>query len=543
MKIKSEIVRFPGLRGVEHFFVQLRLLPHHRLFVLFALLAVVSRVVFMLYTERVWEDALIALTSARNVWEGFGLTHHASEPFVQCFTSVLGELIMVAGEAFRQGLLAMQLVSIFASVVTIYFAYQIGVSLSFNWTAHTLVLSYLAFDHLQIFFGMSGMETQIATALLLANAYFYLSSQWTKLGIALGFVILARPEFVLWAVIIGVALVVWHREAINRVVIPAVFIVLPWLIFAWVYYGSLTPHTVMVKSIVYDRHPFASIGQILQFCLDWWKHVAPFRQYWAVSEAPLQDWVLKCVVLGVVSFSLFGAYRVLIINRRVWAIIVLVAGFFVYRTVTANGPYTMWYLPPFMALFFLLVGSGVTFAAKKAKVATLVVSLLLTISYVAPLIFVLPLDKKMQEEIEIGVRTKVGRHLNELMTSSDTAVLEPLGYIGWQARNKTIYDYPGLGSPIALEALKTKPGTGLGGMMELLAPTFAVLRPDVANDINIYLPKTAALYETVSHIKLEKPINLTNWGLSYLLIDNDFIILKRKKISSIDATMDISRTS
>lgn len=56
-------------------------------FSLFSLPAQATRLTFWFYTGRVWEDALVTITAARNVWEGFGLTHHASEPHVQSFTS------------------------------------------------------------------------------------------------------------------------------------------------------------------------------------------------------------------------------------------------------------------------------------------------------------------------------------------------------------------------------------------------------------------------------------------------------------------------
>jgi hypothetical protein len=512
----------------RRFFTELLSLPHHRLFIIFAVLAVATRVIFMLYTGRIWEDALIALTSARNVWEGFGWTHHVSEPRVQSFSSVVGELIMVIGESVRQGLLAVRLASIAASVATVYFAFRIGSLLLFNGIAHTLVLSYLAMDHLQIFFGMGGMETQVVTAILLANAYFYLSRQWRKLGFALGLAILSRPEFMLWAVIMIIAVLIWHRGAIFKTLLPAAIIALSWVIFAVSYFGSYTPQTIIAKSIVYERRPFAPLQVILQFCLDWWKHVAPFREYWAVSTAPVPDSLLKLVVVLLLVFALIGAYHATILNKRIFAVIILVAGFAAYRTVTASGAYFMWYLPPFMALFFLLGGAGVTYASKWAKVPAALAACLIAIAYATPFVFALPLDKTMQQEIEIGVRTKVAEELDLLMAPGDSVVLEPLGYIGWRIRNKTIYDYPALASPIALKALMTMPGTGLVGMMKVLSPTFAVLRPDILHDLNFYLPETAANYETIRHITLEKPIDLSHWGLSYLLIDNEFFILKRK---------------
>src|SRR6185295_11098804 len=65
--------------------------------------AVATRVAFWAYTGRIWEDAIISLSPARNVWEGVGLTHHASEPRVHSFTSALGELVLIFGEAFGPG--------------------------------------------------------------------------------------------------------------------------------------------------------------------------------------------------------------------------------------------------------------------------------------------------------------------------------------------------------------------------------------------------------------------------------------------------------
>lgn len=45
------------------------------------------------------------ITAARNVREGFGLTRHASEPYVQSFTSPVSVLIPIVGELFHQKLL------------------------------------------------------------------------------------------------------------------------------------------------------------------------------------------------------------------------------------------------------------------------------------------------------------------------------------------------------------------------------------------------------------------------------------------------------
>ena len=114
------------------------------------IVAVTARVIFWLYTGRIWEDALISLTPARNVWDCIGLTHHVSELRVHSFTSALGKLILIAGEAFHQGLLAMRLASIVASIAALYFAYRLGVLLSYHWFAHVLGLELINFSALTI---------------------------------------------------------------------------------------------------------------------------------------------------------------------------------------------------------------------------------------------------------------------------------------------------------------------------------------------------------------------------------------------------------
>ena len=63
----------PGTIGIGRWRLDRRLLA-------FIGLAVLARVAFWLITDRVWEDALITVTHARNVVAGIGLTHHPGGP-------------------------------------------------------------------------------------------------------------------------------------------------------------------------------------------------------------------------------------------------------------------------------------------------------------------------------------------------------------------------------------------------------------------------------------------------------------------------------
>ena len=510
-----------------------RTLREHPILVCFIILALATRLVFWFYTGRVWEDALITITAARNVWEGFGLTHHASEPRVQSFTSPLSVLIPLAGELFQQGLLFLRLSSLVASVATICLAYRIGVLLRFHWVAHVLVLTYLACDQLQIFFGMGGMETQVVTAVAVGVLYFYLNRSWRWLGIACGLATISRPEFVMFLLPpVGIALVLFHRRALLKVALPTLALALPWFGFATLYYGSPVPNTIVAKSWSYQIGMFsASWDEMRAFTLRSWRDYAPFKEFWVAFEAPLPDPALKAIVVLVLLLFLGGL--VLAAFRQPGLLIAGVAfiGFIAYRNTTIMNSYYMWYLPPFMALFFLVAGYGLSELAAKAQAPAAGLGILLALAYSVHLPFSMPLDKKVQEVIETNVRAQTGYTLAGLMKNpEDTVVLEPLGFIGLAAFNKTVYDFPGLGSKVAVRAAKnlTRPPR-VAGLVDALQPAYAVLRPGEFRDLMRRYPATAARYQLAARIQTPPGLKLQNGGYSYRLIDNDFRILRRTR--------------
>ena len=507
---------------------------HNQLLFLFIIIGLAIRIVFWIYTGRTWEDALITLTPARNAWEGFGLTHHASEPRVHSYTSPISVLIPLLGEAVGQGLFALKFASLVGSGATIYYAYRIGQFLCFHWSAQALVLGYLATDQLQVFFGMSGMETQIATAIALANGYYYLSSQWWKLGLAVGMGLICRPEFLLWVPILGVSLLIFERKALLPVIAASAFVAAPWYLFAIFYYGSPIPHTIIAKSLSY-RYSFLSpwtTPLIWDYAAESWKSVAPFREFWYAIGTPISDTVLRIIVALIIALALIGVGRSVFDNKRMLGIATFVAAFVIYRTGSVLPTYFMWYLPPFVALLFVLAGYGLSTIAAHNPPTAAVLGLAMAFVYALHIPFSFPLDRKYQKEIDEAVRLKVGAELNKRMTMEDTAVLEPLGYIGWAARNKTIYDMPGLGSKISVEALSQRSDATISGLVDALKPTYIVVRPQELEALRKNYPETADLYSLVFEKQAKAGLEFVNMGYRYVIIDDHYKILKRRSEKS-----------
>ncbi len=189
----------------------------------------------------------------------------------------------------------------------------------------------------------------------------------------------------------------------------------------------------------------------------------------------------------------------------------------------------MWYIPPFTALFAISVAAGIAAISHRSRHAAIAISVALSVAYIAPLPFMTELDRRVQTDVEEAVRIKVGQRLNELMTSEDTVVMEPLGYIGFYARNKTVYDYPGLGSKIAVAAIKNMPmEPSLSALIAYLKPTYAVLRPSELDNLRQLFPEEAKKYAEVDNFKSPDTMNFEIGPISYWWRgDSDFSILKR----------------
>jgi hypothetical protein len=484
--------------------------------------AILSRLLFWFYTGRIWEDALISVTAARQVWEGGGLTHHAIEPRVHSFTSALGQLILIIGEGFGtgQGILVMRIASLAAAVAAIYYAYRICLKFRLGWAPQTFFLGFLALSHLHIFFGMAGMETQIAVALILAAVHYWLECRFVALGVACGLAVMCRPELALFGLTGAIGVLVWHRASFLRFAVCGVVTAAPWYIFATLYYGSPLPHTIRVKSIAMMRTPFASIEEIWSYIKHWsWRQIAPFYDYWAAYRAPIPDGIIMTTAAVFFALFLYGIWRTAKEDRRSVVISSFILGYVAYMILTTNGGYSMWYLPPMTAVMALFVAAGLSGLPSAAAIVLLGV-------YVLPLPFTLVLDRLVQQNIEIGVREHVGRALDHLMGPNDTAMLEPLGYIGWYAFNKTIYDYPGLSSKIAFEAMKKR--RNLLHMIDELRPSYIVLRANELKTMHEFFPVMSKEYEPQEHFAVDASARNDFGGLSYYSSDYEFTILKKR---------------
>ncbi len=509
------------------------------LFVGAAVIGLAARIVTWAVTDRRLDDALITLKHDKNVAAGVGLIAHLGEPHhVQGFTSVLSVLVPLPGELVADGggLLLIRLVSLAAFVLTVYFAYRIAEELELGPWPTGFALAYLALDMNQILFGVAGMETQIAVAVLLGGVYYVMRGDYTRSGIALGLALLARPDFVLWvAPAYAYLLIRDRRRALNAGLI-SLAILAPWVIFTTAYYGSPIPNTIIAKSQVFAP-TFPSFTQPwdwISFSWDQiklhshdWTLLAPFFERIFVQQTPFPIALIKAVAFSVGLLAIAGAASTW--KRASWRpAIVTVALYVFYKLVVLGFGYVEWYSAPPLALIFLLAAAGLDRVTKPVPRAAIAGACALALLYVIQLPFMLPLDQRTQR-IESQIRQPMGQYLGRVVKPGQSLASESAGYVGYYT-NGELYDYPGLTSARVVDAFKDAgPLPTLQQLVALLHPDWVVMRPLELAALQERYPRVAARYKPVRRFREPHPVtSLDHWGVHLLNVDQDFTVLRRQ---------------
>ncbi len=500
--------------------------------IFFIFLAIFLRLFFWIYTHRVWEDALITCLHAENFVRGIGLTHYRTgQPPLHGFTSPLSVLVPLMGDFIHLGfgIEFIKLVGAFCSGLTL--CYALGICIHpktrLPLPAAVLVMGYLACEHHQILWGMSGMETQIVVAILFMSIYYTLAwkplalepntskgvikndgsfqsatartipvacGRWTALGISLGLCMLARPDFAFWTVIVGCYILLKDYRQFPKIVAVALAVYLPWIIFTTLYYGSPIPNTIYAKGLGYHiwwQESHLTFADVKREMLDrvvatylpntLFQALGPsFAGHGTGFHAIIPD---KGIIANTMLFLAFlGVLRIFI--KRIWLLlpaVFFVALYSLYYIFLV--PYVFgWYLVPLIAVTLLLSAHGLTFLADLPACRhhrTLLLSAFTTL-YLLLIAGILPItfstEKDIQEHIENKVRKPLAQYLNKVMGPDESIGCEPLGYISYYSQ-RTVYDWPGLANRAVVEYSRNHPDARtMNDMFEHFRPDYLVLR-------------------------------------------------------------------
>jgi hypothetical protein len=341
-------------------------------------------------------------------------------------------------------------------------------------------------------FSTNGMETAILV--------LFVTILWTELeapagprtrclALAFGGLMWTRPDaFTLAGAIVLPHLLLRRRdEGTAKATVPwspllrgaclGGLLYVPWFAWAWWYYGTPVPHTIIAKSAFI---PPTHLTDLI---------LAPVRvltgkslngDLFLPAYAVFGGWP---VGLRYFSFSLtlVAAFAWIVpgwsaTGRRLS--LALFIGLFYICSITLFP----WYVPPWTVLAILAIAFAYDTMHARLLVLrprfapiTRIAGVFLVLVPLATLCAVAWQMRIHQRFVETGVRRQIGVWLHDHAKPGDTVFLEPLGYIGYFSQLK-IYDFPGLASAEVVAAVKAGART-YPAIISKLKPRWVVLRP------------------------------------------------------------------
>ena len=476
-----------------------------------------------LYTGHVWEDYYITYRAAKNLATGHGLVFTEGER-LHTFTSPVGVLVpalcslLTANQSDDAAIWIFRIFSISAYAGAAVLLWSLAKKIFHTRYPAVLLLALFLTDAKSIDFSTNGMETAfllLSLVWLLHALFANPPRQALQIGLASAALMWSRPDSFVYIGALALA-GLWFRPVSPaeggrgwrlKILLQAAGIgvacYLPWFLWAWWYYGSPIPHTIVAKGL---ERPILHGSVLVDWIMDFPSRLVRSEYSLAATFMPpyghdeKSGWPLFAVGasrLLALAVSLVWLFPLVTWRARVTSLAFAVGHVYLMYFASFHYP---WYLPPITLLGFVtvafLAGQGVDWisdADKKRNTGvdlaavrrsffwgTLwipVGGLLLSLGAACQL-------RWQQRLIEYGQRKNIGLWLHEhAKAGHDRVFLEPLGYIGFYSGLKML-DYPGLASVEIVDArrkiLAEHPNRtdreGWADLIGLLKPEWLVLR-------------------------------------------------------------------
>ena len=504
--------------------------------------------VFAAITRHAWEDFFIALREAQNLSSGHGLVYTAGER-LQSFTSPLGVLIPAAiswitgATSYEPVLWIFRVISLTALASATVLFYQILRKFQRHGFATVFTVLLIALDAKAVDFSINGMETGVFIFFLALATHGLLLAgprQLWRIGVGFAGLMWTRPDGCIYIATLGLGALIFlpgrasgepHRVWWKRLLLAGVIcavLYLPWFLWAWWYYGSPVPNSIVAKGTNFP--PFSlwelvrsavlfPVMQLTAYSTVWGAYLPPYGgDEWGTFFMGISEgfaWIASlawlCPLLTrqarMLSFATYAghvylAYVVKNIFPWYWPVVAILG----YLT---NGLI----LDQILDLPQLLpkLGPKRQWLRHLPRVAR-IIAVLLVAGQAVVLVCVGRQMQVLQELVEDGVRRPVGLWLREHAGSpNDTVMLEPLGYVGYFSGLK-MYDFVGLASKEMVETRRRLGPNGEKQTYLALKPDWLVLMPrEVNGDISVDPTHLYELYEPVALFDKGEEVKAVRW--------------------------------
>jgi len=410
------------------------------------------------------DDAYITFRYAENLARGVGLVYNEGERVLGTTTPLF--TLILALFRFASGIspeASSHWISAFADAATAAALCEFGARLFHSQRHGALAGLLFSLSPLAIRFSINGMETALVVAFMLGALLCHLDHRDRAAGLLAGLAILTRPEAILLAFVIAVGIA---SKSLSRFVsfsACVLILIVPWICFAYLYFGSPLPNSVAAKSALIYRWTFDQTVSMLL------SHFAFLFVGYPLGRLTGAAWpgavpnlgspsgwfvaVIPTALQGCLIAS--GVRRMPAGQRQAWTAASFPA-LYLLSYVASGFAHVLifdWYLAPLQPFYLLFISSGILSLVRGtfSRASVAFIFALLVLSQLAGLRWSvdqlgLPIDasaerESLYREVASQYVTAFGRE--SLVAASEIGAL---GYFS----GARILDTAGLISPIAL---------------------------------------------------------------------------------------------
>lgn len=371
------------------------------------------------FSNWAYDDPFVTYRYAANLQHGLGFVYNPAERVLSTTTPLFTFLLAWLGNLWPDLPRLANAIGAFSLALGGIFLWDLAHTWESPLTGYAGLLLYPAFP---LLLGTLGSETPLYLAFCLGAFAFYSRRYYSLTAVCIALAVLTRPDGILLAVILAVHYLVWIRRPVPwRALALFLGLTIPWFVFAWIYFGSPLPVTLVVKqhqgSMAISQYFIPGLSSILGG-YTWWPYLLE---------------------------ALFSAAGVIFMVRHVrhWGLFLAwtVFYFFMYSILGVSSYF--WYYAPLVPGFIVFLGFGIS------SLSGLFISNR-TVSYGAVITLLLVLFGSQVSHLHLNNRlimyAAVGEWLRDHTPQDASVGTLEVGIIGFHAQRRMI-DFAGLIQP------------------------------------------------------------------------------------------------
>ena len=403
---------------------------------------VVTGILFGLFSQWAYDDPFITYRYAYNLAHGVGFVYNPGE-YVLSTSTPLFTLLLSVFSFFNVDL---PRTAVFIGCLSLAVGGLFIWDLSQSWGQPLVGLAGIwLYPTFTLLLSTLGSETPLYLAFCLGALACYARRRYHFTALLAALAVLTRGDGALLAAVLAAHYLFWVRRPIPwRAVGLFLAILLPWVIFSWIYFGSPLPVTLMVK----QHQGEMAISQ--RFAAGFVTTVRNYVSFW-------QYWVET-------ALAILGAVY-LVGRKRIWGLILgwTILYFVAYSALGVSRYF--WYYAPLVPGFIVLVGLGINLLVAAGEKAVLKISVATHISdlvsdpirnrNILAALLVVPLVLAQGQNVyqlrsfsdrRVAVYTTIGEWLQKNSLAQSVVGTLETGIIGYYAQRPMV-DFAGLIQP------------------------------------------------------------------------------------------------